>query len=136
MDSFRWEDSYSVGLETVDKQHKEFLRIINELGNCIAQKEHTKIKTEIYFSLVNFAHKYILEEKILANEVDNLDYSYFRQKHKEFMQKLQEFQDGCQQNCNEALFVELHNYLKQTYPDYLAHYTPTLVQKLKASGVS
>ncbi len=133
---FQWNESYSVGLKKVDEQHKEFLRIINELGDCIANKQFNKIRNEVYFSLLDFAHRYLLDEKILSNSVAEIDYSYFKEKHKEFMEKLEAFQVDCEKKCTELLFINLFNYLKYTYPDYISHYTPTLVKKLKECGVS
>ncbi len=132
---FQWKEEFSVGLKKVDQQHQEFLRIINNLGDCIANKSYNEKRTEIFMSLVNFSHRYLLDEKIMVNVIPELDYSYFRQKHKEFSGKLDAFQTECQKDCSENLFIGMYNYLKKSYPDYLSHYTPSLVKILKDSGV-
>lgn len=133
--AFQWKEEFSVGLEKVDNQHKEFLRIINELGDSIANRTYYEKRTEIFVSLVDFAHRHLLGEKILANSVEDLDYSYYRQKHKEFSTKLISFQESCQKDCSEQLFIDLYNYLKKTYPEYISHYTPSLIKILRENDI-
>ncbi len=133
--AFQWKDEFSVGLEVVDKQHKQFLKIINDLGDCIAGKDFKEKGHEIFFSLVHFADTYLMKEKMLVNSVDEIDYSFFRQKHKEFLKQLLDFQKDCEAQCSEELYITLYNYLKKTYPEYLSYYTPTLVDILKNNGV-
>jgi len=130
-----WKEEFSVGLFAVDQQHRRFLEIINALGECINHKTFKEKGAEIFFSLVHFADQYLLREKIMVNEIKNLDYSFFRQKHKEFLNQLNEFQTLCKENCSEMLFVDLYNYLKRMYPEYLSYYTPSLVKILKDHGV-
>ena len=130
-----WKEEYGVGLSEVDNQHRRFLEIINNLGECINQKTYKEKGAEIFFSLVHFADQYLLREKMLVNEVKGIDYSFFRQKHQEFLDQLHEFQTLCKENCSEMLYIDLYNYLKRMYPEYLSYYTPSLVKILKASGV-
>jgi hemerythrin-like metal-binding protein len=134
-DAFKWKESYSVGLSSVDKQHEKFLYLINELGDCIADKTYKEKGQQLFFALLHFADEYLLKEKMLANHIDGLDYSYFRVKHNEFLSKLREFKDNYNHEASEALFVDLYNYLKKLYPEFLSHYTPSLIKILKENGI-
>ena len=133
---FKWKEEYSVGLSTVDKQHKRFLEIINQLGDCIASKSYKENGQHIFFSLMHFADEYLFKEKMLAAKIEDLDYSFFREKHNEFLGKLKFFKDSYAENPNEEVFINLYNYLKMMYPDFLAHYTPTLIRILKENGIN
>lgn len=134
-DIINWKEEYSVGLQTVDNQHKKFLGIINELGNSISAKNHAAKSNQLFFSLINFAHEYLFKEKILVNSVNNLDYSFFREKHNEFLNKLQYFREKYEQEESLEVFNELYVYLKNLYPEFLSYYTPSLVAILKQNGV-
>ena len=132
----KWKEEYSVGLHSVDKQHQRFLEIINLLGRYIAEKNYKEKGHQIFFTLLHFADEYLLKEKMLVNSLNELDYSFFREKHNEFIEKLKYFKDNYAENRSEQVFIDLYNYLKQMYPEYLAHYTPTLIKILKENGIS
>lgn len=134
--AFKWKDEFSVGLTSVDNQHKKFLEIINDLGDCIADKTYLEKGAEIFFSLIHFAERYLMKEKILVNEVEELDYSFFRQKHKEFVKQLLSFQKEYELNNSEEIFIDLYNYLKSIYPEFVKYYTPTLVKILKDNDLN
>ncbi len=134
-ETIAWKSEYSVGLLTADKQHKRFLSIINDLGTCIDEKAFKAKGNQLFYSLLHFADVYIMKEKMLVNSVADLDYSYFREKHKHFIAKLQHFKDEYNEKASEQLFMDLYCYLKEMYPKYLSYYTPSLVKILKESGI-
>ncbi|MCK9205867.1 MAG: hypothetical protein M0P66_02040 [Salinivirgaceae bacterium] len=135
-EAFKWKDEYSVGLQSVDKQHQRFLEIINQLGDCIAEKTYKENAQHLFFVLLHFADEYLLKEKMLVTSLSELDYSFFREKHKEFLSKLQYFKENYSEANAEAVLINLYTYLKNMYPEYRAHYTPTLIKILKENGIS
>ncbi|MDA3893958.1 MAG: hypothetical protein PF517_20045 [Salinivirgaceae bacterium] len=130
-----WNNRYSVGLLTVDKQHKRFLTIINELGECISQKLIKEKGKLLFFALLHFMEEYLYKEKMLANSIDNVDYSCFREKHKQFAAKIRNFKDEYVESGSEQKFVDLYNYLKEFYPQFISYYTPSLIKILKEKGI-
>jgi hypothetical protein len=67
--------------------------------------------------------------------LSELDYSFFREKHNEFLGKVKYFKNSYFENPSEEVFIELYVFLKGMYPEYLAHYTPTLIKILKDNGI-
>jgi hemerythrin len=134
-ETITWKEEYSVGLTTVDKQHQKFLTILNELGTCIAEGSYKENGKSIFFALLHFADEYLLKEKMLVNSVSDIDYSHFREKHKQFLAKLQLFKNEYNESASEQLFVDLYEYLKQIYPKYISYYTPSLIKILKTYGI-
>ena len=130
-----WKNEYSVGLSIVDEQHKRFLTIINELGDYIDNTTCKEKGNQIYFSLAHFADTYLMKEKMLVNSVENLDYSYFREKHDIFLAKLKYFKENYNESASKNLCVELYDYLIELYPQYISYYTPSLIKILKEHGV-
>jgi len=134
-ENISWKSEYSVGLAAVDTQHQRLLEIINDLGECIQQETYDEKGKQIFFSLIHFADTYLSQETMLANSVSDLDYSFFRDKHKKLLSKIQVFNDGFNGSANHQLYKDLHNYLTDMYPQYIAYYTPSLVNILKENGV-
>lgn len=130
-----WKPEYSVGLLSVDKQHKRFIRIINELGASIAEHTLKEKGKQIFFSLLHFTEEFLHKEKILANRIEDLDYSFFREKHKQFLAKIKEFKDDYVETADEDKFIELYEYLKDNYNEFISYYTPSLVNILKSKGI-
>lgn len=135
MELLTWKQEYSVGLITVDKQHKRFLSIINELGTSIAENTLQEKGKQIFFSLLHFTEEFLQKEKIMANSIQHLDYSFFREKHQQFLTNIKLFKDQYIENNNEQRFVELYGYLKNSYAEFISYYTPSLISILKAKGV-
>jgi len=135
LEAIVWKHEYSVGLATVDKQHQRFLAILNELGACISEGSYKENGKQLYFSLVHFADEYLLKEKMLANSVADIDYSHFREKHKQFLAKLQLFKNELIESSSEQLYIDLYLYLKDMYPQYISYYTPSLIKIMKANGI-
>ena len=130
-----WKKEYSVGLSDVDEQHKRFLSIINELGEYINNKAYKENGKKIYFALVHFADVYLMKEKMLVNSVTNVDYSFFREKHTNFIGKIQQFKEEYKESGSEQLCIDLYVYLKEVYPEFISYYTPSLVKILKKQVV-
>lgn len=135
MELVTWKSEYSVGLASVDKQHKRFISIINELGASIAEHTLKEKGKQIFFSLLHFTEEFLHKEKMLANSIVDLDYSFFREKHKQFVAKLKSFKDSYIETADEDKFIELYDYLKDNYNEFISYYTPSLVKILKDKGI-
>jgi hemerythrin len=95
-----WDDKYSVGIPLIDEQHKELIRLTNELyQGCLAGDAAAR---DFFFSAIRGALDYVkyhfsAEEKIL----ENIRYPHLaehRKQHEDFIRKMVEdvksFQGG------------------------------------------
>jgi hemerythrin len=95
-----WEDRYSVGIPLIDEQHKELIRLTNELyQGCLAGDDAAR---EFFFNTVRGAmdyvkHHFSAEEKVL----ENINYPHLaehKKQHEDFIRKIVEdvksFQGG------------------------------------------
>jgi hemerythrin len=96
----KWEDKYSVGIPLIDEQHKELIRLTNELyQGCLTGDDAAR---DFFFSAVRGAMNYVkyhfsAEEKILEN-VKYPKLAEHRKQHEDFVLKMVEdvksFQGG------------------------------------------
>jgi hemerythrin len=95
-----WEDRYSVGIPLIDDQHKELIRLTNELykgclgGDVVAGAYFmTAIKGTVDYVKYHFS----AEEKLLEN-VKFPEFAEHKRQHEDFVKQIledvQSFQDG------------------------------------------
>jgi hemerythrin len=95
-----WDDKYSVGIPLIDEQHRELIRLTNELyQGCLAGDDKAR---NFFFTAIRGAMDYVkrhfsAEEKILQN----IRYPHLeehRKQHEDFVRKMvtdvQSFQEG------------------------------------------
>lgn len=130
-----WNDNLSVGLELADRQHRKFSEIIEDLGVFIRSNQDASLGSTFFFRLIHFADDYLLKEKMLVNEVESIDYSYFREKHLDFLRELTRYQKAFEQGNKIQVLESLYAYLNMIFPQFIGYYTPSLVQLLKQKGI-
>jgi hemerythrin len=95
-----WDDKYSIGITLIDDQHKELIRLTNELyKGCLAGDEAAKAYfTSAVKGTVDYVkYHFSAEEKILEN-VKYPDIAEHKKQHEAFVKKVladvQNFHDG------------------------------------------
>jgi hemerythrin len=96
----KWDNKYSVGIPLIDEQHKELIRLTNELyQGCLSGDDAAR---EFFFNTIRGAmdyvkHHFSAEEKIM----ENIRYPYLaehKKQHEDFVLKMVEdvksFQGG------------------------------------------
>lgn len=95
-----WDDKYSVGIPLIDEQHKELIRLTNELyKNCLSRDSGVH---DFFFSAIRKAmdyvkHHFSVEEKMLEN-VQYPRMAEHKKQHEDFILKIvddvKNFSDG------------------------------------------
>jgi hemerythrin len=88
-----WQERYSVGIPKIDEQHKELLRLTNELyASCLKdndEEEKAHFKKTIS-ALVNYVSEHFAAEERLLKRVDYPEYAAHRSEHTGFVKKVLE----------------------------------------------
>lgn len=93
MPQIEWLDQYSIGVETIDNQHKELFERINRLLSACAQGEGKKVLPEV----LNFLGEYVVfhfstEEKYMR-EFLYPDYTWHKKEHDSFVDTYKRFRE-------------------------------------------
>jgi hemerythrin len=95
-----WEDRYSVGIPLIDDQHKELIKLTNDLyQGCLAGEETARINfmAAIKGTVDYVKYHFSMEEKLLQN-VDYPDLTEHKRAHEEFVKhilnEVQSFEEG------------------------------------------
>lgn len=84
-----WQEEYSIGLETIDQQHKKFIEILNKLSESFA-KDHTQ--REIIWILKELEQYALTHFKFEEKYFHEFHYKYTHEHerhHKSFYDKIQ-----------------------------------------------
>ena len=106
-----WEDSYSVGVEIFDNEHKKLIDIINRLHLALLMKETDAVmgktlKDLIDYTITHFAH----EEENMANQTYS-DFFKHKKEHDELIKKVQDYKSQIESG-KTTISLSLMNFLK------------------------
>lgn len=88
MEKVIWDETFSVGVEILDEQHKKLFKMLNTM----IEAENTNVNSEIISTVLTEMRQYAsehftLEEKYML-EYGYLDYDSHKAQHKEFIKKV------------------------------------------------
>ena len=88
-----WHDRYSVGIPKIDEQHKELLRLTNELyASCLKDNDE---EAKVHFkstigAIVNYVSEHFGAEERLLQRINYPGYAAHKQEHDNFVKKVLE----------------------------------------------
>jgi len=115
-----WDDSFSVGIEHIDNQHKELVKMVNDLYK--ACKMGALNKDIVYLRTVSkaleYARVHFSDEEKYMDMVFYPELDEHKTQHEKFVVEIKKsiklFEDG------EAAPIELANFLKNWLLDHIA----------------
>jgi hemerythrin len=88
-----WHERYSVGIPKIDEQHKELLRLTNELyASCLSDndaEERTRFRNTIS-GLVHYVSEHFAAEERLLQRINYPEYAEHKREHTSFVKKMLE----------------------------------------------
>jgi hemerythrin-like metal-binding protein len=118
MKTIIWDESFSVGVEVLDKQHQQIVAIINRLIDEPAEGFGSDEVARILADLTKFVHYHFqIEEQLLA-EHGYPDLKTQQAEHKEFRIELAGFCLGSMKN-HTIIPINILLYLKEWWVDHI-----------------
>ena len=106
-----WEDSFSVGVEIFDNEHKKLIEIINRLHLALLMKETDAVmgktlKDLIDYTITHFAH----EEDNMSNQTYP-EFFKHKKEHDELIKKVQDYKTQIESG-KTTISLSIMNFLK------------------------
>jgi hemerythrin len=89
-----WNESLSVSVPLIDGQHQQLIGLINHLHEAMTQGQGQTILGEIVEGLVRYTKVHFAAEEALFEASQYSDCVAHKQQHREFVQKVTDFQQG------------------------------------------
>ncbi len=85
-----WDESYAVGIELVDKQHKHLINLTNQLYNaCLGDKaELEDTFKDVMKELVDYVMVHFKDEEKIMDQINYPDIKEHKQKHELFIKEI------------------------------------------------
>lgn len=123
-----WKDDYSVGIDSIDQQHKKLLNLINQLQTAVDYSTGDEFEREALDELVDYTKTHFTYEEGLMRDNDYPDYEPHKAQHEKMFKKVGEVlaeyeqdQDTAMANAAEYLKDWLINHINGTDKEYSSY---------------
>jgi hemerythrin len=110
MDLVRWNESLSVKVTEIDRQHQKLVSMINELGEAMRQGKGKDALSKIINGLVSYTVTHFKTEEKYFDQFGYPKRDSHKKEHAEFVKKVSDFKDGFE-NGSITLTIEIMYYL-------------------------
>ncbi|MHB8790636.1 MAG: bacteriohemerythrin [Desulfobulbaceae bacterium] len=113
----QWNDSLSVKVAEIDRQHQKLIALINELNEAMSQGQGRSVVGKIISGLVDYTLTHFKTEEQYFVAYGYPETTSHKKEHAAFVAKVSEFRDEFEKG-RLALSIDVMNYLS----DWLRHH--------------
>jgi len=84
-----WQDSYSVGISSIDQQHKKLVNLINQLQTAVDYSTGEEFEREALNELVAYTKTHFAHEEGLLEQNSYPEFEAHKAEHKKMIQKVE-----------------------------------------------
>lgn len=111
MELIKWYENFETGYQRIDLQHKNLVRLINELFNTLSLSQPEKKLQQILNELYNYTVSHFSLEEAILREYGYKEYDNHKKEHMLFITKVKEFRSKLLKN-EAKINMDLLNFLK------------------------
>lgn len=100
---FEWKESFSIGVEEIDRQHREFLDYLNECHGMLTSKKDTLVTKGIVDKLKMYVEKHFEFEEKLFTDIGYTEMETQIKQHNYFVLRILDLEDEQVLGDNESL---------------------------------
>jgi len=86
----QWKNEYSVGIESIDHQHKKLLNLINQLQTAVDYSTGEEFERDALDELVNYTKTHFTYEEGLLEQNNYPDFEPHKEQHKKMIEHVVE----------------------------------------------
>lgn len=111
MSLIEWDNSYSVNIRDIDRQHMKLVQLINELHDAMGAGRANAVLTPLIRELVSYTKTHFATEEGYFERYGYADASAHKLEHAAFIKKISEFRDDFEHG-RLGLSIEIMKFLK------------------------
>ena len=85
-----WKDEYSVGIDSIDRQHKKLLNLINQLQTAVDYSTGEEFERDALDELVNYTKTHFSYEEGLLEKNNYPDFEPHKEQHNQMIKHVEE----------------------------------------------
>ena len=129
-----WRDQYSVGVETLDNQHKAILRILNELHAASLRGKAQEVAGPLLSQLVSLASEHFSAEERLMESTKFPGLAEPRAKHREMAGRIADLASRHEKR-DAAVYLQLLYFVRDYQSKHMQNEDQEYARWLSAHGV-
>jgi hemerythrin len=98
-----WKDEYSVGIDSIDQQHRRLLNLINQLQTAVDYSTGEQFEREALDELVDYTKTHFTYEEGLMKDNDYPDFEPHKLQHEKMFKKVEEVLSEYEQDHDTAM---------------------------------
>ena len=130
-----WNDSFSVNIAQIDKQHKKLVDMINELHAAMKTGQGKDVMGKVLNGLVSYTTTHFETEEKLFREHDYPDAAAHQMEHRAFVAQVMDFKNGFDSG-KLTVSVKVMNFLAKWIQDHIQGSDKQYAGFLNEKGVS
>jgi len=107
-----WSDKYSVGIESIDEQHKKLINLINTLQTVVDYNTGEEFERECLAAVVDYTKTHFVYEEGLMRKYGYPDFESHKAQHQKMIDKVNDLLAAYEKNPKSAMKDAL-DFLKQ-----------------------
>ena len=98
-----WDDDYSVGIDSIDQQHKRLVHLINQLQTAVDYSTGEEFEREALDELVDYTKSHFTYEEGLMQEYGYPEFEPHKAQHQKMIQQVEDVLAEYEQNQDRAM---------------------------------
>ncbi|HTX92148.1 MAG TPA: bacteriohemerythrin [Anaerolineales bacterium] len=127
MEKILWDQSLSVGIEEIDQQHKQLVKMLNQLIELDGVTVASETISDTLTRMTEYADYHFTSEEQYMEQIQYPEFESHKKQHIEFMRKTAELSMGTMEY-KESIPADLLTYLK----DWLINHIMESDMKIKS----
>jgi hemerythrin-like metal-binding protein len=115
---FQWDEKYSVGIQSIDSQHKEIFAYLNRLLDAMKVGQADKVIYQIVIELEKYSIIHFQKEEFFFRRFNYSGTKEHIQEHQYFIQKVASLKSELRAGKN-AFSIDLLNFLKNWIENHI-----------------
>lgn len=88
MAAINWEDSFSVGIKSIDDQHKKLIEMINNFYSHVSKQPDINLIIELVDGMKKYTMTHFITEERYMKQYNYPDYEAHKKEHTDFVSKV------------------------------------------------
>lgn len=130
-----WSESLSVGVKTLDDDHKKLVDMINELVDGITNKRRLEALTQVLDKLVHYTKLHFAREEDYFNRTGYPQASTHIQQHRTLIQQVAQLQTRLKAGDTSLLSLDLMKFLQEWLTRHIMDTDKQYKDHLNSNGI-
>ena len=135
MPLIEWTAELSVGIDSIDEQHKKLVNMINALNEAMLTGSSNELLGKIFTGLAAYTQKHFAYEEALFAEYGYADSKQHKRQHRELIAQVVELKQKFIENPQQTMTADLMLFLKRWLTNHIMRTDKEYTEFLLSKGV-